>query len=116
MGIKSYFEPYGASAERYVELERMTQLTDEQGGGYVRSGEFFTAIETKLSASQIFFMGREAINTAFRYFADLPLDITEHHRVWHPKFGELDVINVSEEYEEGIVTIDALDVNPSREQ
>ncbi len=99
-----------AHDSRTVQLERMTPLTDEQGGGWQRAGQTFEAVGGKMSARESFFLGQDAIKPTFFYFADLPLTITEHDRLWHPEWGELDVIEAVPIPEEGIVRLLAEDV------
>ncbi len=113
MGVSEWFQGF-ADPEGWVVLERMVAAGDESGGYFYRTGETFEAYEVKLNAREAFYLGQDAGSATFRFWADAPLNVTERERLYHPFYGQLDVISsVRDRLGQGMVIIDAEDVSPA---
>lgn len=99
-------------ASRYATVEVMAALSDEQGGGFgrVSTPETFVAATVKMSASESFRAFGEVTTIAHKLFADLPVNVTEADRLYHPEHGELNIRSVKPMPEEGLAVLEALEV------
>lgn len=99
-------------ASRYATVEVMAALSDEQGGGFgrVSTPETFVAASIKMSASESFKAFGESTVVLHKLYADLPLNVTERDRLWHPEHGELNIRSVVPMPEEGLAILEAEEV------
>jgi len=97
---------------RYATVEVMASLSDEQGGGFgrVSAPETYLAATVKMSASESFRAFGEVTTIAHKIFLDLPMNVTEADRLYHPEYGELNIRSVKPVPEEGLAILEVLEV------
>ncbi len=98
--------------ERYSTVEVMVPLSDEQGGGFGRAQnpQTLRVASLKMTSRERFQAGLEATTAGHKYFADLPLPVSERDQLLHPEHGRVNVRSVIPYPEEGLAIMEVEEV------